>query len=325
MDAYIGIDVSKDTLDVCLMTEGSKDRLRVFPNRKSGYKQLLDWTNRYAPDTSKRFCLEATGSYSDGIAFFLAEEEQWVSVINPYRAKHHGQSKGPSNKTDQADARLLADFCRTQNPPLWHPATPEVRLLTALSRRLESVKDLIGQEENRAKVPNLQKEIERSLKTTIRQLTKERERIERQIRDHIKKHPDLKRDHDLLLSIPGIAETTAWAILAELPDVTQFESAEGAAAFAGLNPRQYRSGTSVHKKTRLAKTGNARLRKAFYFPALTAARHNPVVTAFAQRLLKAGKPAMVIVGASMRKLLMISYGVLKHQQPFSPVGYQPAT
>ncbi|HEY3265949.1 MAG TPA: IS110 family transposase [Armatimonadota bacterium] len=324
MDAYIGIDVSKDTLDVCLMTEGCKDRLRTFPNRKSGYRQLLDWANRYAPNAAMRFCLEATGSYSDGIAFFLAEEEQWVSVINPYRAKHHGQSKGPSNKTDQADARLLADFCRTQNPSLWRPAAPEVRLLTALSRRLESIIDLLGQEENRAKVPNLQKEIERSLKITIRQLSKERERIERQIRDHIRKHPDLKRDRDLLLSIPGIGETTAWIFLAELPDPAQFESAEAAAAFCGLNPRQFRSGSSVHKKTRLAKTGNARLRKALYFPALTAARHNPLVAAFAQRLLLAGKPAMVVLGASMRKLLMIAYGVLNHRRPFSPSGYIPA-
>jgi transposase len=120
----------------------------------------------------------------------------------------------------------------------------------------------------------------------------------------------------LLQSIPGIGELTAWDILAELPDVEQFDSAQAVAAYAGLSPREHRSGSSIHKKTRLSKQGNARIRKAMYFPAVNALTWNPLVKAHYERLVAAGKIRMVALAAAMRKMLMICYGVLKHQQPF---------
>jgi transposase len=124
--------------------------------------------------------------------------------------------------------------------------------------------------------------------------------------------------HELLRTIPGVGPVAANAILAELPDPSRFASAQQAAASAGLAPREYRSGTSVKKRTRLSKAGNASLRKALYLPALTAARFNPVVGAFYERLVAAGKPKMAALGACMRKLLMICYGVLKSVTPFDP-------
>ena len=142
-------------------------------------------------------------------------------------------------------------------------------------------------------------------------------RLEQQIKTHIDQHPGLKGDQDLLLSIPGVGEKTARWLLAELPDVSQFASAQAAAAYAGLAPREYRSGTSVKRATRLTKRGNSRLRKALYFPAITAARHNPLVQALYDRLMAAGRPRMVAVCAAMRKLLMLCYGVLKHRQKFT--------
>lgn len=327
MNAWIGIDVAKQTLSVCILTEESKARQRTVTNTASGFRALLVFVERHVPGTlgaNRHFCLEATGAYSQPVALFLSEQGERVSVINPYRAKHHGLAQGPSNKTDPADARLLADYCRKENPPLWRAAAPEVRLLVALLRRLESVKEHLVQEGNRQKEPGLPKEIQRSLATMVRHLEKEKVRLEGQIKDHIHRHPDLQRDQELLTSIPGIGDVTAWWILAELPDVELFDSAQQAAAFAGLNPREFRSGTSVHRKTRLSKAGNAFLRKALYLPAMAAQRFNPLIAAFAHRMLQAGKASMVVLGACMRKLLLIAFGVLKHQQPFSPNGFQPA-
>jgi transposase len=128
----------------------------------------------------------------------------------------------------------------------------------------------------------------------------------------------LQADRQLLESIPGIGAVTAQAILAELPDPARFASAQQAAAYAGLAPREYGSGTSVRRRTRLSKAGNARLRKALYLPALTALRFNPLLKALFERLVAAGKSKMAAVGACMRKLLMIAYGVLKNRTPFDP-------
>ena len=122
----------------------------------------------------------------------------------------------------------------------------------------------------------------------------------------------------MLRTIPGIGPVAAHALLAELPDPSRFATAQQAAAYAGLAPREYRSGTSVKKRTRLSKAGNARLRKALYLPAMTAIRFNPLVGAFYARLVEAGKAKMAALGACMRKLLMIAYGVLKSRTPFDP-------
>ena len=120
----------------------------------------------------------------------------------------------------------------------------------------------------------------------------------------------------MLQSIPGVGEIIAWDVLSELSDVTQLDSAQAVAAYAGLSPREHRSGTTIFKKTRLSKQGNARLRKAVYFPAVNALKWNPLVRAHYERLRAAGKMKMVALAAAVRKILMICYGVLKHQQPF---------
>ena len=141
------------------------------------------------------------------------------------------------------------------------------------------------------------------------------EKTERAIKDHISNHPTLKQQRDLLVSIPGIADTTA-AILSELLDVSQFTEARQVAAFAGLVPRLRQSGSSVRVRAWLSKVGSARLRKSLYFPAMAALRFNPAVRALGDRLKAGGKCKMVVLGAAMRKLLCIAFGVLKSGKPF---------
>jgi transposase len=132
--------------------------------------------------------------------------------------------------------------------------------------------------------------------------------------------PALAADRDLLATIPGVDTQTASTVLAELPALDGVPSARAAAAYAGLAPRQFTSGSSVRGRTRLSKSGNARLRKALDLPTLTAIRFNPVLRGFFERLRAAGKPKMQAVGACMRKLVLIAYGVLKNRAPFDPHG-----
>src|SRR5262249_23591701 len=130
--------------------------------------------------------------------------------------------------------------------------------------------------------------------------------------------PALRADRDLLETVPGVGRRTATAVLAELPPSGQLPRAESAAASGGLAPAEVRSGTSVKKRTRLRKAGNPRPRKALFLPAQAAVRFNPILRGFFMRLVAAGKTTMQAIGACMRKLLMICYGVLKNRAPFDP-------
>jgi len=171
---------------------------------------------------------------------------------------------------------------------------------------------------NRLGAPLVTEAVRVSLKDLIAALDAEIERIQARIDDLFGNHPNLRRDRDLLTSIPGIGEKTAARIIGELHDVSTFASSEAAAAYAGLSPAHRQSGVGA-KRTHLSKAGNAYLRKALYFPAIVAMRYNPPLRAMADRLASRGKPKMVIVGALMRKLITIAYAVLKSGQPFDAV------
>ena len=142
-------------------------------------------------------------------------------------------------------------------------------------------------------------------------LDKQIVQIEQKIHQHFDGHPDLKRRRDLLTSIPGIGQTTAGSILSEIPHLDHFQFAKAVAAFAGLSPRERRSGTSVHGRPRLCKTGNSRIRRALYMPVIVALRFNPTLCIFAERLLAAGKHKRLVIGAVMRKVLALAYGILR--------------
>lgn len=149
------------------------------------------------------------------------------------------------------------------------------------------------------------------------QLTQQLKTIREAITKHINRHPDLRDKRDLLDSIPGLGEATIMQILTFMAEAS-FDNAKQVAAYLGLNPKRQESGSSVHGRARLSKTGDARLRTAFYLPAIVAMRFNPAIKAFSQCLLAAGKPKMLVVGACMRKLAHIVFGVLKSGAKFDP-------
>lgn len=317
--AWVGIDVSQNTLDACLLpAPNAKHRSASFANDDDGHAALLAWADEHAGTAVLGFCLESTGSYGEALATTLAESGRHVAVVNPARIKYAGLMRGQGNKTDHADAKLIAEYASRERPAAWQPPRPEVRELQALTRRRDDLRRLAASEKTRLAAPSLTPSARRSITRTVAFLEKEADRLQTQADDLIAASERLRDDRTLLETIPGIGTVAAQAILSELPDPGRFATAEQAAAFAGLAPREYRSGTSVKKRTRLSKAGNARLRKALYLPAMTAVRFNPLVGAFYARLVEAGKPKMAALGACMRKLLMIAYGVLKSRTPFDP-------
>src|SRR5262249_16838254 len=133
---FAGIDVSKDTLDCCLLLPGGRAKEAAFGNDPKGHAALRGWADKHAEGLAVHFCLEATGPYSEAIATHLADAGRLVSVVNPTRVKYAGLARGRGNKTDKADARLIADYAARERPPAWQPPSPEVRELQGLGRRV---------------------------------------------------------------------------------------------------------------------------------------------------------------------------------------------
>ena len=315
-DTWIGIDVSQLTLDACFLPPQGKPDFHVFDNDPAGHAALLDWASSFG--LTLGFCLESTGAYGEAIAQALHDAGHHVSVVNPARVKYAGLMRGQGNKTDRADAKLIAEYATREQPAAWQPAPAEVRELQALVRRRDDLRALAAREKTRLAAPALSRATTQSIRRTIAFFEREADRLQRQADELIAATATLQTNRELLETIPGVGAVTAQAILAELPETSRFETAQQAAAYAGLAPREFRSGASVRRRTRLSKAGNARLRKALYLPTLTAIRFNPLLKAFFERLVAAGKPRMAAVGACMRKLLMIAYGVLKNRTAFDP-------
>ena len=311
-NTILGIDVAKKKLDVCLML-GGKAIMKKFDNSEKGFKLLAGWLASLHVGMVHA-CLEATGTYGEPVAEFLHGRGHVVSVVNPFRIKGFASSDLKRNKTDTADARTIAEFARVKEPEAWHPLPAEVKQLQALTRRIEALERMLVVETNRLEMAPAA--TRPSIKRMVGNLSKEIELVQSLVKDHIDSNPDLKLQSDLLQSIPGIGEKTARLLLGEI-EFRSFASARSVAAFAGVTPAKSQSGTSLNR-TRLSKLGSGRIRKALYFPAIAAVRYNEVVKQFARRLRENGKTPMQIIGASMRKLLHIAYGVIKNNRPFDP-------
>jgi transposase len=316
MDIFVGIDVSKAGLDVIAL-KGERRESRHFTNTATGFDRLHGWLKRRGVVSSIQVCLEATGHYSDGVAEFLFRQGYHVSVVNPLRVKAYAQSQLSRNKTDQMDAALLADFCRTQRPTAWSPLPPEVKHLQSLIRHLDDLTTARQQARNRLDNPAQDAPVTDHLHAQIALLDQQIKDTKKAIADHLDNHPTLKVQKDLLITIPGLGELTIGKLLAECRDLRSFQVRQ-LVAFAGLNPRHHVSGSSVFKKPSISRTGSRSLRTALYMPAVVAMRYNPILHTFADRLRLRGLPPKAIVIAVMRKLLHLVVGVLKSGQPFDP-------
>ena len=312
---FLGIDISKKDFHVFLLKEERGSKPKKFTNNTEGFESLNQWLKKQGVE-ELHACMEATSIYGDALAEFLYEAGYQVSVVNPARIKGFAKSELLRTKTDSVDAALIARFCAAIKPSFWKPTPFEVKELQALLRRLESLTQMYQQEENRLETATVS--VAKLTRAHWEYIKEQQAEIKKMISDHFDQHPHLKQQRELLTSIPGIGEQTAAVLLAEVGRIEDYKNARQLAAYAGLTPCERSSGTSVHGKTRLSCTGNVRLRKALYMPEVVAMRCNPLLKAMTERLLGRKKVKMQVIGALMRKLVHLAFGILKSQKPFDP-------
>jgi len=320
VDGVLGIDISKAKCVIALLTPDGRMRHKTCANTPTGLTELGAWLRRHGI-ARVHAGVEATGTYGEDLALWLYEAGHVVSVLNPTIIHAYARSQLARGKTDGIDADLIARFTATQQPPAWTPPPAEIRHLQALVRRLDALQGMRAQEANRLAAGSLVEVVRTSIDALLAHLDAQIAAVREQIRAHLDQHPGLRAQRDLLTSIPGIAEHTAAILIAELFD-KPYASARQAAAFAGVIPRLRESGT-LKGRSRLSKVGPGRVRKALYFPAITALRHNPTIAQVRTRMRAAGKPSMVIIGAAMRKLIHLAFGVLKSGKPYRAAAAHP--
>ncbi len=319
----LGIDVSKEMLDVSVIT-GGKPLGKQFANTESGHGALLGWLKQRKLG-QVHACLEATGRYSLGVALTLHEAGHVVSIVNPAQIRDFARTRLGRNKSDRVDAAHIREYAAMFRPAAWQPPSSALRRLCDLQTMRAGFVASKVEWQNRAGSVGGDAAANALATATIAHFTAQIAAADQAIAQTIDEDDDLRGKRDLLLSIDGVGQTLAALILAELPGTDVISSSAQAVAYAGLNPRQFQSGSSINRPTRISKIGNPTLRAGLYMPAMVAMRHNKAVAALAERLRAQGrlKPKQILV-AAMRKLLVICFGVLKTGKPFDAATAMPA-
>lgn len=317
---YLGMDVAKAKLDCCLLNETEdKRKSKVVANSSTGITALLEWLSKQGVSPQQlHVVMDATGVYHEQAAMALADLGIAVSIINPAQVKDFGRGLAVRTKTDGVDSYVLARYGALVKPAAWQPPPPEARELKALLARRDAVAEDLQRERNRhekACATDTLPVVVQSITAAIDFMEAELKRLQRAIDEHIDRHPDLKRDMALLTSIPAVGGRVGNNLLAII-HAHRFESAEQLAAYLGLVPVERQSGSSVLGRARLSKAGPARVRAILYMAAIVATQYNPHVKALYERLLARGKSRMSALGAAMRKLVHLCFGVIKTQLPY---------
>jgi len=318
---YLGMDVAKAKLDCCLLLDeaSGKRKTKVVSNSRSGIVDLLAWVAKQnASPEVLHVVMEGTGVYHEQAALALADTGVTVSIVNPAQVKDFGRGLAVRTKTDGVDSFVLARYGALLKPKAWLPPAPEARILQALLARRAAIAQDLQRERNRqekADATDTPERIQQSLTDSIEFLVKQLDQLQQVIDQHIDKHSSLQKDMALLQSIPAVGPQVGGNMLSVMHS-HNFNSAEQLAAYLGLVPVERQSGSSVLGRAKLSKAGPARIRAVLYMAAIVATRCNPHVKAVYERLLARGKSKMSALGAAMRKLVHLCFGVLKTQQPY---------
>lgn len=323
----VGIDVSAKELVVSWEREGTVEPLTRFANDARGHAQLVRWLTKGG--RTARVGLEATGIYSLDVALALARAPRvLVMVVNPRVARDFARARLQRAKTDGTDAVVLREFVARMPWVLWQPPPAAALALRAVARRIAGLVVARTQERNRWHAATasdaLSALVRRDIQSHLRELERRIATLRREAQALIATEPTLAGPFHHLVSVRGIAAASAIQLLGELAILPGDMTARQWVAHAGLDPRPYESGTSVHRAPRISKVGNRHLRRALYMPALVASRHEPHVRAFATKLRQRGKTPLQSIVAVMRKLLHAIYGMLRADQDFDPSKFHAA-
>jgi transposase len=314
---FAGVDVSKDRLDVCLRwsepQRHNEEEAFVVAYDESGIDALL---SRLLEERTVLVILEATGGFERTVVGALAAVGLALVVVNPRQVRDFARATGTLAKTDRIDASILARFAQAVRPAPKPLPDGEIRALQAIVARRRQLLGMIAAENNRlSSAPNA---VAKRIAAHLRWLEKELSRTERDLEAAIESSPALGENEALLRSVPGVGPVLARTLLAGVPELGTLTH-KRVAALVGVAPLNRASGTLRGRRSVWG--GRADVRGALYMGALVAARRNPVVRGFYERLLAAGKPKKVALVACMRKLLSILNAVLKHRTPWRSPQY----
>jgi transposase len=305
---HVGVDVSKDRLDVHILPEG-----QAFFVARNG-RGLADLIERLRPLAPKRVAVEATGGFETVVAAALAGAGLPVIVVNPAQVRAFAQAVGQRAKSDPIDAAMIARFVEATRPALRPLPDAATRLLADLVARRRQIVEMIAAERNRERRIEVNR-IRRSIARLIRALEKELADIDGEIDAGVRGSPAWREAEDRLASVPGVGPVTARTLIAELPELGRLD-AKRIASLAGLAPYVRQSGK--WKGRSMIGGGRSSVRTVLFTAAMAACRHNPALKAFRQRLLDAGKPKMVTLIAAARKLLTILNAIIRDKKTWQP-------
>jgi transposase len=316
--AFAGIDVGAAELMLVIRKNAVSMKVQKFANTPSDRLRLVKRLSKFPEVT---VCLEASGVYHLDLALALADAGVRLMVLNPKAAHNFAKVLLRNSKTDAVDADTLAQYAeRMPYQPWVRPAT-EALMLRALARRINTLTRNKAAAKNQHHAltfsPGTPKAVLRDLKLSIAQLEKRIDHLALEAKILIQAHPSLSRPFALLLTVKGIGETSAIALLGELMLLPAGLTHKQWVKAAGLDPRHFKSGTSVDKRARISKAGNHYIRCTLYLPALSAKAHDPYVKGFFEHLIANGKTPLQGVCAVMRKLLHAIHGMFAHNQPFN--------
>jgi transposase len=315
----IGVDVDSQEL-ICVMQRAEqRTPLATFANTAAGHRKFIRWATKGGHPA--RVCLEATGIYSLEFALALHHARNVeVMVVNPRAIKDFARACMQRAKTDAVDAGAILEYLERMPFVAWRPPAPEILELQAINRRIVQLDSELTREKNRRHAAEFAgataDAIANDIEVNIHHLERRIERMHDSGLKLVHGAPILAAKLAHLVSTKGIAEASAMRLLAELLVLPDDLAAPQWVAHAGLDPRPYESGSSIHRPRRISKVGNRYLRAALYMPALVAIQHEPNVKAFYNKLVAAGKKPMQAVVAVMRKLLHAIWGMLKHDEDF---------
>jgi len=303
---FVGIDVSKAQLDLALRPEGRFSA----PNDEAGFAQVLERLSAVHPTL---VVLEATGGWEIPLTGVLAAAGVPVVVVNPRHVRDFAKAAGKLAKTDTLDAQTLAHFAEVMRPEPRPLPDEQTQTLAAILARRRQLVEMLTAEKNR--LGRARKSVRQSLRTHITWLERELAHTDRDLAHAIRESPVWREKEALLRSTPGVGPVLTTTLLANLPELGTLTGKQ-IAALVGVAPLNRDSGTLRGKRTVWG--GRAQVRAMLYMGAIVAARFNPVIRAFYQRLRAAGKAKKVVLTACMRKLLIILNAMVKHRTPWCP-------
>jgi transposase len=306
-------------LDVAACRDGTALEAAQFANTAAGHSQLVRWLTKRG--RTAQVVLEATGVYSLDVALALhAAARVEVMVLNPRGARDFARATLQRSSTDATMAATLQAYAQRMPFVAWVPPAPAVRELRALARRLTALTAERVREKNRLHAAQATTDtpavVVRDVEENLAHLERRSATLTAQACALITAHPELQRAYTHLTSVKGVATASAIQVLPELLVLPANMTVRQWVAHAGLDPRHWQSGTSVHLPTRISKVGNVHLRRALYMPALVAVRYEPQIKAFYEHLRAKGKAPLQALVAVMRKLLHAFYGMLRTDTDF---------